>query len=63
MLALKGSPEAMVDEIKRGDKVKDVNGRMFKVVSVDKEGVLTLTAKGVVSKASIHEVAKIPSGK
>ena len=53
----------MVDEIKRGDKVKDVNGRMFKVVSVDKEGVLTLTAKGVVSKASIHEVAKIPSGK
>ena len=53
----------MPDEIKCGDKVKDVNGKVFKVVSVDKEGGLRLTAKGVTSKASIHEVAKIPSEK
>ena len=53
----------MPHEIKRGDRVKDVNGKVYKVVSVDKEGVLRLASKGVASKARIREVAKIPSGK
>ncbi len=49
-----------VDEIKQGDKVKDADGKVFKVVSVEKDGSLKLTAKGVTSKTRMDAVTKFP---
>ena len=50
-----------VDEVKHGDRVKDINGKVYKVVSVEKNGTLKLTAKGITSKSNVDAVATLPS--
>jgi len=47
-----------MDEIRNGDRVKDANGKVYKVVAIEKDGSLKLAAKGITSKTSPHTVAK-----